>query len=171
MTIEYDLTSDDVVEFARHLLRTDPAHRRGYQLGFLAGPVFGLLFLFATGHHGALSTLLKLLSPTLLFSAFYMKFYRQQVADNVRRAYGVEGGLLGKKRLTLSATGFEEWGERSTTNQLWSGVRGIQESPTGIYLMVAPGAAYIVPKRAFATLGGSADFLEAVARYRGTEAA
>ena len=171
MTVEYDLTAEDVIEFSRHLLRSDPVFRRGYRLGFLAGPVFGLLFLLATGHHGAVSSSIKILAPTLLFSAFYVKFYRQQVADHVKRAYGPEGGLLGKRRLTLSSAGLEEWSEKSTTNQLWAGIQSVQETPTGIYLMVAPGAGYIVPKRAFGSMDVADEFLKRVARYRAGEAA
>lgn len=109
---------------------------------------------------------MKVIAPTVLFAAFYVRFYRQQVEQQVRHAYDAAGGLLGKKRLTLTPEGFEEAGPHSTTRQQWAGLHAVPETPTAIYLFVAPGAAHIVPKRAFEDAAAAAESLGAARRHR-----
>jgi Zn-dependent protease with chaperone function len=162
MTVEYDVTHDDLTQFIRHVLRTHPQFRRTYLWGFLAGPLIGVLFLLAIGHTGFVSSAVKLLGATLLFTGLYVHFSRKQVSQNVRRAYSAEGGPIGRKALTVSAEGIEESGEHATSRHKWSGIQAIQETPQAVYLYYSPGAAYIVPRRAFSTPAEAARFLAEV---------
>jgi hypothetical protein len=127
----------------------------------------GLLLVLATGHTSLLSSVGKMVAPIVLFTGFYIYFYRQQVAQNVRRAYVAEGGPLGKKAITVTADGLQEAGEHATIHHKWSGIQTVHETDSAIYLFNSPAAAYIIPKRAFQGPLSAADFLAAVAKHRG----
>ncbi len=167
MTISYDVTADDVLTFTRHILAR-PAFSRAYRRGFLAGPALGALFLLATRFSSVPVAILKFLLVVLLFSALDVRIYRKQVASQAQRAYAGEGGPLGQKTLSITAEGLQEKGAHSTVSHTWSGIESVEETREAIYLNVAGGAGYIIPKRALAGDPTADEFLATVARYRAT---
>jgi len=171
MTVAYEVTHDDITRLMRHVMRTHPGFRRSYLHALLWGPVIGLSYLAVTGYTGLWAALAKVSGATAIFTGFYLFFYRRQAAHGVRRAYGSEGGPLGRKSLTLSVDGFQEVGEHSTSIQAWSGIVDVEDTTDAIYLYVSPAAAYIVPKRAFQGDPTAAEFLSMVTHYRGRPSA
>jgi hypothetical protein len=169
MRLECDVTPDDVTAFVRHVVRTDAGFRRQYVVGFIAGPVMGLLLLLLTGHRSMWSSFAKVAAVTALFTGFYMYFYRKQIADNARRAYGKDSseGPLGHRVITIGPEGLEEVSDHATSAQKWSGIKKVDEVDSALYLFNAPASAFIIPKRAFSSASAVAEFLDAVARFRG----
>jgi hypothetical protein len=165
-TVEYEVTVSDIVDFTWHLLRRNPALRRGYELGFLGGPALGLLLLLLTDGGGMWSALAKLLVPTIVFSAFYQYFYRKQVISNARASTG-SSGSTGRKTLTLDSTGLTEVAEGATMSHTWSAIEDVAETGSAVYFYNTPVSAYVVPKRAFATPEAVAAFLQDVESFRG----
>lgn len=167
MIIEYEVTVDDALEFNRYLLRTNPRFRRPYLLGYIAGPIVGLVLFLMTGETSPILASVMVVGSTLLFSGLYYYLYNQQVTKTVQGAYVGKAGPLGRKTMTITADGLLASDEYSDSQLKWSGIQNVQETPSAIYLFVTPIMAYIVPKRAFQPPLSPDEFLATVAKYRG----
>jgi hypothetical protein len=168
MTVDYEITPDDVTAFVRRVVRTDAGFRRQYVAGFIIGPMMGLLVVVARGHSGLWSSLATVAAVTALFSGYYMYFYRKQLAGNVRRAYGANSneGPLGHRVMTIGPDGIQEVSDHATTSQKWSGIKKVEETDSAVYIFNAPASAFIIPKRAFSNGSALGEFLDDVSRFR-----
>jgi len=66
------------------------------------------------------------------------------------------GTQFGRHTMTIDEAGVTETGPQDQHRHAWNAVLGIAESPEQLFVLVDGGAAYIIPKRTFA----SADAME-----------
>jgi hypothetical protein len=167
MQVAYVLNEDDWIRFNEHVWRSSASLQRGYRRGFLLGPVIGLAALVNLEAPSPYLAAAILLFASVVFWCFYPGFHRRlrhrQLIRLVRER--APKGNLGPHQISVSSDGLHEVTEYGEGRLKWSGVSDLEETPDHIFIYTGAAAAYIVPKRAFASPEQSRAFLEAVRSY------
>jgi hypothetical protein len=173
MDIEYDLTPSDWAAFAHHAAnRTSAGRRRKWMLAavFLTATLaFSGKNLDAllkgrarSGETAALTVAaVSLMLPVGLIAFLFYTHSRAAIDRRVAAllARGFRLGPMGRKRLSISPEGVHLTGDGQDSFLAWRHVVRIDETPEYLFLyecyLPRGGAAFIVPRRAFAS---DADF-------------
>lgn len=168
MQLEFDLTRDDyaALTFARSPSAT-VTRRRWLLLAVLLTLVAALMGLltFLTGGTAwvddapLLRPLLYLIGAALgAFAAVSALVAGLRVW--VRRLPRDDGATLGRHQIELEEAGFHVEGRSGRAFVRWSAVVEVLEVEAHVFLYVDRMMAYVIPKRAFATAGDCARFVE-----------
>jgi hypothetical protein len=160
MTIEYDVTKDDIAAFNHYHLRNSATARRQYLRGWLVPPavwlgIFLVIWQLADSQRGTPLKTLRDLLPLVIFVPFYMIYFPYAHRRTIQRTIegmtseGKNRGMLGRHRLTLKPEGLTEATEVSENTTAWSGVERISVSEEHAFIYVNALAAITVPRRAF----------------------
>lgn len=152
MRIEVDLTMEDFRAFTALIQRGGRRHGNKATRIRLALVWFGAVMLVA-----ALHVVFGVDLQIDLFSAgvtavFLIALLIVIVRPARDRAMPVEGGtVLGHHTYELSDDGIRTFSKYTESLVRWGGVRGLQETPTHLFVMIDRNAALMVPKRHIAT--------------------
>lgn len=160
MTIEFNLTKEDLAAFNHYHLRHSPTARRQYLRGWLVPPaiwlaIFLTIWLLADSQRGTPLKTLRDLLPLFVFVPLYLIYFPYAHRRTIQRTIegmtseGKNRGMLGRRRLTLKAEGLAEATEVSETTTSWSGVERVSVSEEHAFIYVSALAAITVPRRAF----------------------
>ena len=150
LEVEYEVTLEDVTQFALHHHRTSPTlkrRRRLLRLGMAA-----LLIVIATVV-GAVAKAPVLGMVGLVFAvAFYWMFprrYERGLRDTVAKMYseGKNLDVLGKTRLVLDDAFILESTPTRDVRTRWNAVEAMVETETHVFVYVTGSTALVVPKR------------------------
>lgn len=175
MTIEFDITGDDVSAFNLYHHRHSPAARRQYLRSWLV-PAFvwllvctGIWYLADRERNTPLQTfrnLLPLFSGIPLYLLYFPWAYRRRLQKIVAGMVneGQNRGLFGRHRVTISPEGVVDSGKLGQSSTAWRAVERVVAAGEHAYIYTNAIGAVIVPRRAFA---GPAEFEEFVRTARG----
>ncbi|WP_395139837.1 YcxB family protein [Armatimonas sp.] len=166
MTINYDLTEEDLVDYQLHFARTIGHLKRSKQVMAILGAVLGILgiLLFTIGKvaQGVGSLLYALF--LFFFAPLMQKTMQQNLKKLVRKGY--YKALLGSTQLTLTPKGIKTTNGMSESLMYWGAVEQLVESDTNFFVQFSAGVNLVIPKRAFATQTHGAQFLKMAEEYR-----
>ncbi len=168
MTVEYEITKDDLIAFNLYHQRHSPTARRQYLRVWFIPPVVwllicaGLWYLADRSRGKPAQTfldLLPLLSGVPIYLLTFPWLYRRKLRKIVDGmvSEGQNRGLLGLHRVTLSPESVTESSAHGQSSTAWRGVERVvsADAHAYIYIYINALAAIIVPRRAFA---GAAEF-------------
>jgi hypothetical protein len=176
MTVEYELTTEDIRRFSLYHLFHSPIVRRQYRSGLLVFPIMWLLlctmiwFLADRERHTPLRTFLDLwplFSGVPLWFLYFPWQYRRKVRKTVTAMIneGSNRGLLGRRQLTISPNGVTESGEFGQTIRIWKSIDRIAEDEDYAYIYLHATEAMIVPRRAFPSVEEFDNFVAQAGEY------
>lgn len=181
ISLEYELTLDDLVAFGIHCQDQSPSIRRlhfrynGSELAILLMfPVFACFI--SDPHlehpwqtiyrHGVLFLFAPLCGLVLL--VYYKFFYRDEQRRLLEAWYSHEDNrdVLGPQKVLLSAEGFQAETRVLSCIYQWSAFKQVEVTETLVYLYVSSVSAFIVPRRVFATGAEFDHFVATVEQLR-----
>jgi YcxB-like protein len=159
LTIDYELTMDDIVGWSYTLHRTNKTTRRGMRLAWMMlGLITAMILLLAVISKPINYPLAATgVAFGLLTVGGWPFFYRWRIHRLIHRLYaeGQNYNVVGPRRLVLSPEFLTYSSPISQTVTRWIGVERIVAEPQALYIMVSAISAIPVPRRAFAN---DADF-------------
>ncbi len=177
LTIECEVTKDDIIAFNQYHNRHSPFGRRQYSRAMFRFPavwllVFALIWFFGDRERGTpLQTFLDL-SPLLYGLVFYLLYipfaYRRAVhqAVNGMLAEGKNNGLLGRHRVTLTPESVTEATEFNQASTSWRAVERVVEFGDHAFIYINTMAAIVVPRRAFGVASEFNEFVKTATAHR-----
>lgn len=153
MQLEYAITTDDLLAFARYQFKSSESVRRTRTL-FQWGGAYTILFLlmapaFAFGWGPLLGGgIAGAVFWALWYPAVYNRIFERK-ARALLDTYS-DSPALGQRTLTLTEHGIHEEsaaGERTTS---WAHVRGITTTKDHAFIYISPLVAHVIPKTAVA---------------------
>ncbi|MGE5672907.1 MAG: YcxB family protein [Mycobacterium leprae] len=177
LTIEYELTHDDIMAFNLFHLAHSPAARRSYRRTLLTFPtawlVICLLILFGATRHGrtwwqGFVDLLPLFSVVPAYPLLFTWLYRRSVRKRMRAVLQKDQDRTCPTRcgVTISGAGIEVGGSDGQTHLSWSDVEHIASTESHALLYISASQAIIVPRRTFSSEQEFVRFIETAGQYR-----
>lgn len=175
MTVEYEITKDDVGAFNLYHHRHSPTARRQYLRAWFIPAFVGLLicsgiWYLADRERGTQwQTFLDLL-PLFSFGPLYLLYFPWAYRRKLRKivagmvSEGHNRGLFSHHRVTISPEGITNSGELAQTSTAWRAVERVVAADEHAYIYTSSLAAIIVPRRAFS---GPSEFEDFVSTARG----
>ena len=167
LTIDYELTMDDLVAWSQTLHRTNKTTRRGMLTVWLMfGTIAMLILLIAVTSRPVNYPLVALGVAFGLFTiGGWPLLHRWRVKRLVHRLHAGSRNpnVVGPRRVVLSPEFVTYSSAMSQTVVRWAGIEAIITEPQALYILVSAVSAVPVPRRAFAT---EADFERFVAAAR-----
>ena len=161
MVIEYNNSVEDYVALSLHPAIQDPIYYKQYRRGFILLAslstlvVICIFFLVPLLLKGRLITtdyippvILLILMGTLYYFTF-QNSYEIALEKNVQRLFKKDPKLQESKRVELTPTALLGQTATSQSTSSWSDVTGIASEAERLFLILGPGRAIIVPRRAF----------------------
>jgi hypothetical protein len=179
MTVEYEITPDDLIAFNLYHHCHSPAARRQYLRSWFVPALVWLLvctgiWYFADRDRGTpLRTFIELLplfGGVPLYLVCFPWAYRRRVRKIVAAMVG-EGenrGLLCRHRVAISPDGIGDSCEFGQTSRAWRAVERVARNGDYAFVYTSALAAIIIPRRAFATPAEFENFVRTASDYRGT---
>ncbi|MEN9572552.1 MAG: hypothetical protein RL514_407 [Verrucomicrobiota bacterium] len=177
LTIECEVTKDDVVEFNQYHNRHSPFGRQQYSRMLFRFPavwllVFAVIWFFSSQQSGTpLQSFLEL-SPLLYGLIFYLLYAPFAFRRAIQRAVngmleeGKRSGLLGRHRITLTPESVVEATEFSQASTSWRAVEGVVEFGNHVFIYNTAMSAIVVPRRGFAAQSEFNKFVSTASSYR-----
>ena len=171
MNVQVDITKQDVVEFnLYHHSRSPSSKRTKWALtlpGFLWSGFWLVLSLLSETPEETVLALMPLWLGGFAYIAVILLSWRRGVARQVGKylAEGENKGLFGPRQVLLTPEGITETGELQTSTINWRAGEKIVVLPDCAYVYLNAVAAYIIPKRAFASEPGFDAFIGAAQDY------
>jgi len=179
MSIEYEITLDDLVALTLYHSETAPGMRRNRVLLLGMGGVlllFAVATTFSTDWKAALSspmgfllTILPIVLPIgLLYYTLSPGMRSRQAKFMVARTYkdGKGHNVFGKHTLTVSPEGLVETIGATEYRTAWASVERIGVTPEYVFIYTSPIQASVVPRRAFADEAASQEFIRTIQEYQ-----
>jgi hypothetical protein len=175
MTVEYEITKDDLSAFNLYHHLHSPTARQQYLRSWLVPAFIGLLifggiwYLADRERDTPLRTFLDLL-PLFSFVPLYLLYFPWAYRRKLRRiiagmvSEGQNRGLFSRHRVTISPEGVTDSDELGQASTVWRAVERVVAANEHAYIYTNALAAIIVPRRAFAS---PLDFEEFVRTARG----
>jgi hypothetical protein len=176
MTIEYELTKDDVLAFNLYHRSHSPTLRRQYYFAWLLPALAWLtvctaLWYCADQRPGEpLQTFLDLL-PMFCGVPIYLAIFPWARRRGLRRVLdsmmseGKNRAVFGRRTVTLSREGIAQSGEFASSSISWRTVERVVRDGDHAYIYSGAVTAIIVPRRAFAGESEFDDFVMTTRRY------
>lgn len=155
--VEYELTRDDLYAFQWRGVFVSPRGRRVRRTVYLLWVLAVLLFAIVPAI-GADGFVISRVSFTFIVVAILIAFLFQWCLDRwlIRRTIlrlledeKPGKGQLGRHRMVVSEQGLVESTAVGESRTSWGGVDRIEQDPHYIFIYTSPGAAHVIPKRAF----------------------
>jgi hypothetical protein len=154
MKLQYELTSQDFIDFNINFIETSPVMKRSLLIQRIMFPIL-LLASPATLSNlfdvpfVVLMTLFGVLA--ILWLAFYLKWFKYRIARKSEKliASGKVPGVVGPHELFIEQGVISD--KTSTDITRYEAIEKVVESRTHIFIYVSQVMAYIVPKKVFAT--------------------
>lgn len=157
MTLHYEFTFDDWVEFNRYHLRHSPAHQRMRLIVRLIFIPVALVFAGLQWMHGdeVLSLLIAFAIVAVLWFFLYPILFDRRVLRSLKRILneGNNKGLLGPHTFTTSTDGYRVIYPGGEAFHKWSSVEKLASTEAYIFIYVSSLQATVIPRRALE--GGS----------------
>jgi len=162
MTVEYEITKDDLSAFHLYHHRHSPTARRQYlRSWFLPAFVWllvcsGIWYLADRERGTPLRTFLDLLplfSGVPLQLLYFPWAYRRKLRKIIEGmvSEGQNRGVFSRHRVTISPEGVTESCEHGQTSTAWRAIERVASAGEHAYIYTNAVAAIIVPRRAFAS--------------------
>lgn len=164
MTVEYELTPEDIAAFARyHVAQSHAAAREerflryGISGGFLCFFLVRLAIGLTPGDY-------VWLAFAVLWFVLQPKFFRAGVRRNASTVAEqmVYRGTVGPHRLAVEPHGITDTTPAFSYTTYWSGIERVVKAPDQVLVYVGPNAAFQVPRRAFADDAALDAFVQAL---------
>jgi len=146
MEIEIEIVREDYADFNRYFYLKKGFLKRIYIILVTAFVISALIYRkpeFDMGLYLRLVVLSGLIFGLIYIGGMYLglSFTKRLPAD--------KGGILGKKRFTITKEALVEDSETHRNIQRWQGIKSIELNDNAIFVFVDNIAAYIIPKRYF----------------------
>ncbi len=154
MKLQYELTSQDFIDFNINFIETSPVMKRSLLIQRIMFPIL-LLASPATLSNlfdvpfVVLMTLFGVLA--ILWLVFYLKWFKYRIARKSEKliASGKVPGVVGPHELFIEQGVISD--KTSTDITRYEAIEKVVESRTHIFIYVSQVMAYIVPKKVFVT--------------------
>ena len=159
MTIEYDTSVDDLLNFQRYCwhYRMRGRHSFGYALALANGLALGHLLI-----PGSIVSYAGCSALLLLIWSLFVYVVAPPIAKRQLRR-GKHVGIVGRHVVRLEAGGCRETTDVNESFHAWRGIDTIEADSRYVYIFIHGGSGYFIPRRAFPDTAASDHFL-AVAR-------
>ncbi|MCI0746764.1 MAG: YcxB family protein [Verrucomicrobia subdivision 3 bacterium] len=176
MTVEFDLTKDDLIAFNLYHNSHSTAVRRQYLIGWflpaaiLLAVCIGIWMLADQSRNTPLRTFLDLLPlfcSVPLFLLYYPWAYRRKVRKIIDAmvSEGSNRGLFGRHAVSISEIDITDSGAFGQTTRVWFGVERVVGTEHYAYIYLSSLSAVIVPRRAFVSEAEFEKFIEQANDY------
>ncbi|MDB6033297.1 MAG: hypothetical protein JWM16_3635 [Verrucomicrobiales bacterium] len=170
MTVEYEITKEDVSAFNLYHNRHSPTARQQYLRSWFGPAVIwlvvciGIWYLADTQRGTPFRTFLDLLplfSGIPVYLVYFPWAYRRKLRKMVNGmvSEGQNRHLFSRHRVTISPNGVTDSGELAQSTTAWRAVERVEAADDYAYIYINALAAIIVPRRAFAGLPEFEEFL------------
>lgn len=176
MTVEYEITKDDLSAFNLFHNRHSPTARRHHLRAWFVPPLIWLLVCTAIWHLAdrdrgtPLRTFLDLL-PLFSGVPFYLLYFPWAYRRKLRKIVdgmigeGKNRALFGHRIVTISEDAVTSAGEHSQTATDWRAVEKVVASDEHAYIYTSAMTAIIIPRRAFASVSEFEEFIRTARGY------
>ena len=170
MEVEYELTPEDLYAYQWRAVNTSPLGRRAKRKMYLylLLAVVLLAVVPAIGPGGFDFSQISFGFIVIAFAVvasltwFLEKRMTRRLIRDFLKEEKPDKGQLGKHRLVLDETGLLETTAVGESRTSWAGVHRVEQNPDYIFIYIAPAAAHVVPRRAFASTTAADTFYERV---------
>jgi hypothetical protein len=177
MTVEYEITKDDLSAFNLYHHFGSPTARRQYLRSWFLPALIGLLvcteiWYLADRERGTpLRTFLDLLplfSGVPIYLIYFPWAYRRKVRKTIAGmvSEGQNRGLFCRHRVAISPDGITESSEFGQASTAWRAVERVARNGDYAFVYTSALTAIIVPRRAFAAPTEFDEFVRAASDYR-----
>jgi hypothetical protein len=147
--IRYNLSMDDLTQFAHYHYRKTPAARKLFISQLIIWPllVFGICYLIDT-EPDPFRRAFPALIGALVVAAIFPWLYSYSIARQVRKMYG-EGpaiGMFGEHTLAIEHDGLRESSEGGEQFAKWRAIYRVGETSTHAFIYLSPVLAHVIPR-------------------------
>ena len=167
LKVNFDLNIDDLYAFQLRAIKRSSMVKRSRVLSYLTVFLASLFFaaLPAIGSDGFSFWnmhffLLGVFPICALFIWLLDKWRTRRVILDTLKDEKPERGQLGWHKITLAEKEIVEATAVNETRRSWAGVDRIEQSKEYIFIYTDPHAAFVIPKRAFDSLGAAESFYQ-----------
>jgi len=177
MTVEFELTKDDLIAFNLYHNVHSPTMRRQYFRSWFSPAIVWLLvctgiWYLADQERGTpLQTFLDLLplfSGVPVFLVYFPWAYRRKLTKIVDGmiSEGKNRNILSHHRLDISPEAITDSSKFEKTSNAWQAIERVVKNEDYAFIYIDSLKAFIVPRRAFADAGAFDEFIHTAMRYR-----
>ena len=173
MTLNLEITVEDLAEWHEYYQRHSRFTRRTYLLSFVWGPIIGVI-LAAVARLSDFRTILATVVVTTILLSLYRTLMFPVRLRNIIKAVLNEGShraAAGPKTLSLGPDAIKEVGDYSQTAYKWTALEKVERNGNYLYLLMRGGGCFIVPKRCFSDVSQEADFMRRIEQGRASGSA
>jgi hypothetical protein len=166
MTVNYDLTEEDLVDYNVHFAKTVGQLEKSKRALIVLGVVMMALGAFVLALGKVVIGISSLLYGVILMglSPLLQKSMRRNLKKVMQKGYFK--AILGETQVTLTPKGIQTTNRMSESLMYWGAVEQLAETETHFFVQFSAGINLVIPKRAFATQTHGAQFLQRVEEYR-----
>lgn len=146
MEIEIEIVREDYADFNRYYYLKKGFLKRIYIILVSAFIISAVIYREPEFHLGFYLT--KVVLSGLIFGLIYIGGLYLGLSFT-KLLPAAKGGILGKKRFTITEEGLVEDSHVNRNIQRWHGIKSIELNDNAIFVFVDNIAAYIIPKRYF----------------------
>jgi hypothetical protein len=183
MEIEYDLTTDDLINYQRYDLQNSRLWRKRRRYGEAIVPliifamgVINLIAYWGFDQPDVSSDILFVVTSTLVTAVIWHYIYKSHwYQQYIQRAYskrflayyreGRNKTLLGAHRLIIFKEGFTGISDGVESKAQWDIVEKIIQISDYVFIYIGTSMAIIVPRRAFPNQSSLQEFVDTVKQY------
>lgn len=152
MKVNYNLTEQDYINFNLYHLKNSKMGKKSLNMQRFLSPVIFMIvaYVFSTlGGMPLLSTYIVFIITSILWVAFYPKYFYGLITRNVKKMIkeGKNDGLLGDHQLIITDEGIVDTSSNKETKVDWPGIESFKEDNDNFYLYNSSVSAFILPKR------------------------
>ena len=167
MTIEYELSHDDLLVFNLFVCKTSPSFmQRNIYFPQIIFPLLIVVFLFVLWTRNNLKSILIGLISSLIWIFIIPKFQWWYTRKSTQKLLG-EGDNTGSVSLTLSSDNIVVKADSGEAVYQWSQVDKIVDTEDYIYLFITNILAIIIPKRSFSGESSLETFVRTIHEFHG----
>ncbi|GMT50207.1 MAG: hypothetical protein IEMM0008_1746 [bacterium] len=167
MTVEYELSNNDLLAFNLFVCKTSPSFmRRNIYLPQIILPFLIAVFLLVLWNRNNLKSILLGLIPSLIWFFIYPKFQWWYTKKNTLKVLN-EGDNTDSVSLTLSPDKVIVKADSGEAMYKWSKINKIVETEDYIYLFITNIFAMIIPKRSFSDQSNLSIFVKTIHEFHG----
>ena len=172
MSIEFEVSMDDILEFNLYHHQHSPNSRRACLLlrviMFILMLLISLSFLIQTFvEESSAVYFLFWLILAVLWAVLFPRFYQRSIKKEVEKMYneGKNKGIICKHRLSLTPDMIINTTDFGESKTYWSSVEKIASTDNHVFIYASAVMAFIIPKRAFSDESKYTEFIETARQY------
>jgi hypothetical protein len=145
MEIEIEINRKDFVKFNQYYMK----HRKSLMQKFYPIALVVLVILLNLKRISDISYMVGNIIFVLIIYYIAILILKPLIALRIKNMPSEKGGILGKRKLTISDDGLIETTEHSESITKWGGVHSVETTKNYVYVFVDSCAAHIIPTRYF----------------------